>query len=122
VLQLSNLCQSMSKDIAVRIGKNIAAARKRSERTQADVAEAIGIDTVSLSRIERGVVTAGIPTLDKIASEIGVPLGRFFDGASMNTTTLADNIISQLEPLKDADRQFLVEQFQVWAKKLAAKK
>jgi transcriptional regulator with XRE-family HTH domain len=122
VLQLSNLCQSMSKDIAVRIGKNIAAARKRSERTQADVAEAIGIDTVSLSRIERGVVTAGISTLDKIASEIGVPLGRFFDGASMNTTTLADNIISQLEPLKDADRQFLVEQFQVWAKKLASKK
>lgn len=122
MLQLSNLCQSMSKDIAVRIGKNIAAARKRSERTQADVAEAIGIDTVSLSRIERGVVTAGISTLDKIASEIGVPLGRFFDGASMNTTTLADNIISQLEPLKDADRQFLVEQFQIWAKKLAAKK
>lgn len=122
MLQLSNLCQSMSKDIAVRIGKNIAAARKRSERTQADVAEAIGIDTVSLSRIERGVVTAGISTLDKIASEIGVPLGRFFDGASMNTTTLADNIISQLEPLKDADRQFLVEQFQVWAKKLASKK
>jgi transcriptional regulator with XRE-family HTH domain len=44
----------MSNDIAVRIGKNIAAARKQSERTQADVAEAIGIDTVSLSRIERG--------------------------------------------------------------------
>jgi hypothetical protein len=40
----------------------------------------------------------------------------------MNTTTLADNIIWQLEPLKDADRMFLVEQFQVWTKKLAAKK
>lgn len=112
----------MSKDIAVRIGKNIAAARNAAERTQADIAEAIGIDNVSLSRIERGAVTAGIPTLEKIANEIGVPLGRFFDGASMNTTTLADNIISQLEPLKDADRQFLVEQLQVWAKKLAAKK
>lgn len=111
----------MSNDIAVRIGKNIAEARKRSERTQADIAESVGIDTVSLSRIERGVVTAGVPTLEKIANEIGVPLGRFFDGASMNTTTLADNIISQLEPLKDADRQFLVEQLQVWAKKLAKK-
>ena len=49
-------------------------------------------------------------------------MGRFFDGASMNTTSLADNIIAQLEPLKDADRTFLIEQFQVWAKKLAAKK
>src|SRR5450830_1623933 len=113
----------MSKnDIAVRIGKNIAAARKKRERNQADVAEAVGIDTVSLSRIERGVVTAGIPTLERIANELKVPLGRFFDGASMNTTSLADNIIAHLEPLRDADRTFLIEQFQVWAKKLAAKK
>jgi transcriptional regulator with XRE-family HTH domain len=80
----------------------------------------VEIDT--LLWIKRGVVIAGIPTLERIANELKVPLRRFFDGASMNTTTLADNIISQLEPLKDADRQFLVEQFQVWAKKLAAKK
>ncbi len=112
----------MSHDIAVRIGRNMASARKVRERTQADVAEAVGIDTVSLSRIERGVVTAGVPTLDRIATELGVPLGRLFDGASTNTTTLADNIISQLEPLKDADRHFLVEQLRVWAEKLASKK
>ncbi|WP_034301610.1 helix-turn-helix domain-containing protein [Herbaspirillum sp. RV1423] len=112
----------MSNDIAVRIGRNIASARKAQQRTQADVAEAVGVDTVSLSRIERGVVTAGIPTLDKIADELGVPLGRLFDGASANSSALADNIIAQLEPLKDADRLFLVEQFQVWAKKLASKK
>ena len=112
----------MNDNIARRIGKNIAAARKASKRTQADVAEAIGIDTVSLSRIERGVVTPGLPTLDKIADELRVPVGRLFDGASANTTALADNIISQLEPLKDADRLFLVEQVQIWAKKLAPKK
>ncbi|MFL9924563.1 hypothetical protein PQR62_09815 [Herbaspirillum lusitanum] len=33
----------MSKDIAVKIGKNIAAARKVQERTQADVAEAVPV-------------------------------------------------------------------------------
>lgn len=112
----------MSNDIAVRIGKNIAAARKERGRTQADIAETVGIDTVSLSRIERGVVTAGIPTLDKIANELAVPIGRLFDGVSANSSALADSIIAQLAPLHDEDRLFLMEQLQVWAKKLAKRK
>ena len=53
----------MSKDIAVRLGRNIAEARKASGRTQAEVAEKVGIDTVSLSRIERGTVSPSITTL-----------------------------------------------------------
>jgi transcriptional regulator with XRE-family HTH domain len=112
----------MSNDIALRIGKNIAMARKSSERTQAEVAEKVGIDTVSLSRIERGTVTPGVPTLDKIADELGVPLARLFDGASTNSTTLADTIISLLEPLKEQDRLFLLDQLQAWSKKLTAQK
>jgi transcriptional regulator with XRE-family HTH domain len=112
----------MSKDIAVKIGKNIAAARKVQERTQADVAEAVGIDTVSLSRIERGVVTAGIPTLDKIADELEVPLVRLFDGASAKPTGLAEDMAVLLESLKESDRVFVLEQLQVWVKRLTAKK
>lgn len=115
------MASSMSNDIALRIGKNIATARKAAGRTQAEVAEKVGIDTVSLSRIERGTVTPGVPTLDKIADELGVALGRLFDGASSNTTALADNIISQLEPLSEIDRLFLLDQLQVWAQKLVKK-
>lgn len=112
----------MSNDIAGRIGKNIAEARKARGRTQADVAEAVGMDTVSLSRIERGVVTAGIPTLDRIARELNVPLGGLFDGVSSNSTALADSIITQLAPLHDEDRLFLMEQLQAWAKQLAKRR
>lgn len=112
----------MSNDIAVRIGRNIAEARKAQSRTQADVAEAVGMDTVSLSRIERGVVTAGIATLDRIAGELNVPLGGLFGGVSANSTTLADNIITHLAPLHDEDRLFLMEQLQVWAKQLAKRR
>jgi transcriptional regulator with XRE-family HTH domain len=108
----------MSNDIAVRIGKNIASVRKAAGRTQAEVAEKIGIDTVSLSRIERGVVTPGVPTLDNIARELRVPLGRLFEGASASSSALADTIISELEPLNEADRLFLLNQLQAWARKL----
>jgi transcriptional regulator with XRE-family HTH domain len=110
----------MRNEIAVRIGKNIAAARKAAGRTQAEVAERVGIDTVSLSRIERGVVTPGIPTLDNIANELRVPLGRLFDGASANVSTLADTITLELESLSESDRLFLLSQMQVWVQKLRA--
>lgn len=53
----------MSKNIAVRLGRNIADARKASGRTQAEIAEKVGIDTVSLSRIEREAVSPSIATL-----------------------------------------------------------
>lgn len=112
----------MSNDIAVRIGRNIAARRRELGRTQADVAEMVGMDTVSLSRIERGVVTAGIPTLDKLADVLGVPLGQLFDGASTNSAAMADAIIAQLAPLHDEDRIFLMEQLQIWARKLSKRK
>ena len=88
----------MSKDIAVRLGRNIAEARKASGRTQAEVAEKVGIDTVSLSRIERGTVSPSITTLDRIADVLGEPLGRLFDGASSGTAALADDIAALLEP------------------------
>ena len=112
----------MGKDIAVRLGKNIAAARKACGKTQAEVAEKIDIDTVSLSRIERGVVTPGIPTLDRIAKALGVPLGSLLDGASSGTATLADTIASLLERLDETDRLFLFEQIELWVKQLSERR
>ena len=112
----------MSKDIAVRLGRNIAEARKASGRTQAEVAEKVGIDTVSLSRIERGTVSPSITTLDRIADVLGEPLGRLFNGASSGTAALADDIAALLESLSVNDRIFLMEQIQVWARKLSKKK
>ena len=109
----------MNRNITQRIGKNIAHARKASGRTQAEIAERIGIDTVSLSRIERGVVTPSISTLEKIADELNISILLFFDGAASNTASLADCIISHLEPLHKDDRLFLLEQIKLWAQKLS---
>ena len=69
----------MSNSIAARLGKNIAAVRKASGKTQAEIAEKVEIDTVSLSRIERGIVCPSIATLDRIAKVLDKPLGRLFD-------------------------------------------
>lgn len=109
----------MSKNIAVRLGINIAKARKASKKTQAEVAEQIGIDTVSLSRIERGNVSASVATLEKIANALEISLSKLFDGVSTNTSTLAEDMADLLETLSEKDRIFLLEQIRIWVKRLS---
>ena len=110
----------MGKDFAVRIGRNIASARRATNRTQADVAERLGIDTGSLSRIERGVITPNLPMLDRISDELGIPLWQVLGTASSSSIVMAENIASQLEKLNLAERLFLMEQIETWVSKLSA--
>ena len=111
----------MSRNIAIRLGKNIAATRKAVGKTQAEVAEKVEIDTVSLSRIERGIVVPGITTLDNIADVLGVSLGSLFNGVSLKKTALADHLATLLEQLNETDRMFLLEQIEALVKKFSNK-
>ena len=110
----------MEKDIAVRIGRNIACARKTINRTQADVAEKLGIETGSLSRMERGVIMPSIPMLDRIADELGVALWQLIGTASSSSVVMAENIVDQLEKLSQAERLFLLEEIERWVAKLSS--
>ena len=82
----------MDREIAVRLGRNIAQSRKSAGRTQAEIAEKANIDNVSLSRIERGIVTPSISTLNKIANALNEPIGKLFDGATSQTVSISNSI------------------------------
>lgn len=109
----------MHKNIAIRIGRNIAEARRTTKRTQAEVAEKLGIDTGSLSRMERGVILPNIPMLDKIADELGVALWQLVGTASLSSSSVSENISAQLEQLPPSERRFLLNQIEEWVNKLA---
>ncbi|MCM1129991.1 MAG: helix-turn-helix transcriptional regulator [Alistipes senegalensis] len=106
----------MSKNIAVRLGMNIAAARKTAGKTQAEIAEKAGIDTVTLSRIERGTVAPNIATLDSIANALGLPLGILLDGASSSPSSIAVHIAAILGTLDEKNRLFVLDQIQALVK------
>lgn len=55
-----------------RIGKRVAQARKERGFTQEQLAETVGIEPVSLSRLETGDRAMSLSTLTKIAQAIGV--------------------------------------------------
>lgn len=61
------------------IAKNIAAARKNSKLTQAELAEKIGYSDKAVSKWERGEGIPDVPTLVKLAEIFGTNIGYFIN-------------------------------------------
>ena len=60
------------EDLTRQLGKRIKQIRKESNLTQADLAEKINVDFKYLSRIETGLSTPSLKTIEKIAEQLGV--------------------------------------------------
>ena len=65
-------------DLARRIGVRVKGLRKGSGLTQKRLAEATGLSSGLLSRIENGLAMPSIPTLESIANCLRVAIGDFF--------------------------------------------
>jgi transcriptional regulator with XRE-family HTH domain len=63
---------------AARIGSQVRALRMASGASGGVLAKNSGVSRSMLSRIERGLVSASIETLERIADSLGVPISRFF--------------------------------------------
>lgn len=111
----------MKDPLAIRVGANIKAARESRGLTQRYVAESVKMETVSLSRIERGVALPSLATLDKLAATLGVPLGQLVDGVSTATESLSATLSSEIAPLNESDRLFVLDQMRALSRKLVEK-
>lgn len=59
-------------------GANLRHQRKAKKLTQADLAERVGVSAEMISKIERGIAAPSFNTVEKLASELGVPEVVFF--------------------------------------------
>lgn len=64
------------------IGSQISLLRKKTGKSQTEIAESIGMHQAELSKIERGIGNPSISTLEKIASSLGSELYIEFVKAS----------------------------------------
>lgn len=69
----------MADTTKAQLGQRIQTLRKRAKLRQEYVAEQIGIDAKSLSRIEGGSRFPSMETLEKIANVLNIPLRDFFE-------------------------------------------
>lgn len=78
------------------LGENIQRARKLRGLNQQELADAIGINMQSLSKIERGVNFPTFETLDKIMTYLQVAPNELLSGEWKNTLLIEKNIMQFL--------------------------
>ncbi|HEX7646585.1 MAG TPA: helix-turn-helix transcriptional regulator [Noviherbaspirillum sp.] len=104
-----------------RLGQNIAQARKDKGWMQAELAERLGMEPVSLSRIETGNSLPGIERVIEIAGVLDVSFYQLFDGISQNLTDQAAEIGGCIKRLSPADRTLVVTLVKQLTERLAKK-
>lgn len=75
-------------NLGVLIGRNIKLARAQQGWTQGELVEAIGVETVTISRIETGAQHPSISRLQQIAGVLGTSLAALVADAGENSDTL----------------------------------
>ncbi|MDH6165529.1 transcriptional regulator with XRE-family HTH domain [Variovorax boronicumulans] len=70
---------------ALRIGAQIRALRMAVGTSAGALAQTSGISASMLSRIERGLVSPSVETLDRVAQGLHVPISRFFGDQARRT-------------------------------------
>jgi len=104
-------------DLGVRIGHNIKVARAQQGLTQGQLAEALGIEPVTVSRIETGTHQPSISRLQQIAEVLGTSLaGLVADSRSdSDTNAVLAEVFNDL-PVRERDflRDFVVTYARHW--------
>lgn len=89
----------LKKDINVRVGKNIQAAREAANYTQEQLSELLDITPNHLSAIERGVSGATLETLEKLCALLKISADTLLFG-ERNQDNFAKEIATQISQIK----------------------
>ncbi|OIQ44668.1 MAG: MerR family transcriptional regulator [Roseobacter sp. MedPE-SW] len=72
--------EAREKNLEVAIGRQVRELRKRQRLTGANLAELTGLSVGMLSKIENGVISPSLNTLQVLADALRVPLMQLFSG------------------------------------------
>ena len=108
-------------ELAVEIGKVIRKQRKAAGMTQAAFAEAIGLESETVSRMENGIRLPTIEKLVEMADLFRQPVAIFFENVGPlkkqhDTQLLVEKISVALDKLPDTGRNFVLEVAQNYAR------
>jgi transcriptional regulator with XRE-family HTH domain len=113
-----NTVKKKATSLGVMLGRNIAERRINLGLTQAEFAEQLGADTVTVSRFERGSHLPSLLRLQNIAEILGMPLAELLSQSGNLSTDQALQIHGLIKGLPESDRHFLLDMVQAWADRL----
>ena len=95
------------------VGRQIATVRVQSDVSQAQLARSIGISFQQLQKYENARNRVSASMLYEIASSLGVPVGRFFEGLPGNDATRVEArplpVDERLDFIASAEGRRLIE-------------
>ena len=100
------------------LGRNVMERRKTLGLTQAEFAERIGADIVTVSRFERGNNLPSLLRLERIANALGVPLAELLSQSTSLCTDQSLLIQGWIAGLSDSDRKFILDMVHAWSLRL----
>lgn len=115
-----NTVKKKATSLGVLLGRNIADRRIALGLTQAEFAERLGADTVTVSRFERGSHLPSLQRLEKIADTLGMPLAELLSQSTSLCTDQSLLMQGWLADLSEPDRRFVLEMLQAWCERLKA--
>ena len=100
------------------LGRNVMERRKTLGLTQAEFAERIGADIVTVSRFERGSNLPSLLRLERIANALGMPLAELLSQSTNLCTDQSLLIQGWIAGLSDSDRKFILDMVHAWSLRL----
>lgn len=115
-----NTVKKKATSLGVLLGRNIADRRIALGLTQAEFAERLGADTVTVSRFERGSHLPSLQRLEKIADTLGMPLAELLSQSTSLCTDQSLLMQGWIADLSETDRRFVLEMLHAWCERLKA--
>ena len=97
-----------SARLAKRLGGNLSERRKQLGWTQEMLAERVGVDAETISRIERGAHLPSLPTLDRLAVAIRCSAGDLLSKEGPEEASEAATFGAWISELGTDDRAFVM--------------
>ncbi|CAD5106881.1 helix-turn-helix domain-containing protein [Zestomonas carbonaria] len=97
------------RGLAHEVGSAIAVRRKTKGLTQAQVAEAMGVEKETISRMENGVISPTLSRLKQIADVLDCSLSDLFRTGSTDIYDQAESISEMIQSLEEGERAMVVK-------------
>lgn len=109
-------------DLARNLGSRIKERRSKLGLTQTDLAEKLGVESETISRIERGISTPSLPMLEEVAEALNSGIAELLSPASANINDQLMLISKALKPLSTEQRAFCIDSLHRQAQFLSKQK
>lgn len=91
------------------LGQRVREFRLAQSLTQGQLAERVGVETETISRLERGLALPSLLKLEELACSLETSVTELIGGSSTLASDQARQLEQVLEGLNESDRGFILE-------------